>query len=139
MQNHALKPAIQAFNHDSGFARYSIPVLLSPRQRKCSDCEKIVYRFTNACSPPVLEWSETNNTWDPIARACIPHIRHSFRILRLGEYIKAQRQPSKSAQKHFTNLPTDRDNESSCAKPPPSHEDMMSPQNPTTASARKSE
>jgi hypothetical protein len=32
MQNHALKPALQAFFHDSGFARYSIPVLLSPRQ-----------------------------------------------------------------------------------------------------------
>ena len=34
MQNLTLKPAIQAFNHDSGFARYSIPVLLSPRQGK---------------------------------------------------------------------------------------------------------
>jgi hypothetical protein len=33
MQNHALKPALQAFFHDSGFARYSIPVLLSPRHR----------------------------------------------------------------------------------------------------------
>jgi hypothetical protein len=36
MQNHALKPALQAFFHDSGFARYSIPVLLSPRQREKS-------------------------------------------------------------------------------------------------------
>jgi hypothetical protein len=31
MHNHALKPALQAFFLDSGFARYSIPVLLSPR------------------------------------------------------------------------------------------------------------
>jgi hypothetical protein len=34
MQNHALKPALQAFFLDSGFARYSIPVLLSPRHNK---------------------------------------------------------------------------------------------------------
>ena len=34
MHNHALKPALQAFFLDSGFARYSIPVLLSPRHKR---------------------------------------------------------------------------------------------------------
>ena len=58
MQNHALKPAIQAFNHDSGFARYSIPVLLSPRHvrrfsrkslrksvKAIHQCSKVAFRI----------------------------------------------------------------------------------------------
>ena len=32
-KEHALQPALQAPAHDSGFANYSVPVLLSPRQR----------------------------------------------------------------------------------------------------------
>jgi hypothetical protein len=32
LQYQSLKPALQAFTSHSGFARYSFPVLLSPRQ-----------------------------------------------------------------------------------------------------------
>jgi hypothetical protein len=44
MHNHALKPALQAFFLDSGFARYSIPVLLSPRQEQKEPAKKAQIR-----------------------------------------------------------------------------------------------
>ena len=65
MHNHALKPALQAFFLDSGFARYSIPVLLSPRHSNVltDGCvavcplgrERSAHYGTNAILSPFME------------------------------------------------------------------------------------
>ena len=82
MHNHALKPALQAFFLDSGFARYSIPVLLSPRH---GENLPPGYRMSNCCTV-MIEMRYGRASWGRALKSVlkIPHYSDILRSYRLN-------------------------------------------------------